>query len=392
MESEDFGHSQKRVGKREFKISGMNLYQGGKEMKRSTFLLTAALFLFPLSGTTFAIPGATDRVPAATLIVPFFETDKGDGVKDTLVVVTNAFVFTDDVHWEVWDIDGNLADVYGNFTLGGHETVALSMRAIINGASPSAKSQLTVGSVYRGFVTFDMVYDTTDLAPTTPGYPFAPFNDLEGYIYYTRLTDGSANGLNMLPIEYVGPSVHDYLNGLYQEVDGREQFDSDARACAEALIYGDSCPDSPYMDQIDSRVFLNPGLSAESRIILFAWSTWWEGGGPSDICDSFEDCPTTYPYKRYDEAGNVKQNTTISLYHVVNVINVSGTENGWVSIWDVPSGYNNSQIYAFSFNSASSSNASTNWDAIFESNMIPGYDVMLPVGAGHRVPRTLKQP
>ena len=364
-------------------------------MKRSILLLTAVLFLFPLSGTTFAIPGATDKVPAATLVVPFFETDMASGVKDTLVVVTNAFDYTDYVHWEVWDIDGNLAGVYGNFTLGPFETWAQSMRTIINLASASTKSQLTVGNVYQGFVTFDMVKNYTDIPPIWEGYPFDVYNDLEGYIYYTRLTEGSANGLNMLPLEYVGSSVHDFLNGFYQEADGREQFDSDARACAEAIIYGYTCPDSEYMYQIDSRVFLNPGLSAESRIILFAWSTWWEGGGPSDICSIYGYCPTTYPYIRFDEVGNVKQNTTISLHHVVNVINVSGTENGWVSIWGVPSGINNGQIYAFSFNSASPPSASTNWDAIFESNMIPDYGepVMLqPTGAGHRIPRTLKQP
>ena len=363
-------------------------------MKRSIFLLTAVLFLFPLSGTTFAIPGATDKVPAATLLVPFFETDMAGGIKDTLVVVTNAFDYTDYVHWEVWDIDGNLAGIYGNFTLGPFETWAQSMRAIISAASASAKSQLTVGNVYRGFVTFDVVSNFTDSWPTKVGYPFASWNDLEGYIYYTRLTEGSANGLNMLPIEYVGSSVHDFLNGFYQETDGREQFDSDARACADAIIYGYTCPYSDNIYQIDSRVFLNPGLSAESRIILFAWSTWFEGGGPSDICSVYGGCATTYPYLRFDEAGNVEQDTTISLHHVVNVINVSGTENGWVSIWNVPSGFNNGQIFAFSFNSASPPSAATNWDAIFESNIIPDYGAMVaqPARAGHRVPETLKQP
>ncbi|EFK06401.1 conserved hypothetical protein [delta proteobacterium NaphS2] len=367
-------------------------------MKRSILLLTAVLFFFPLSGTTFAIPGATDKVPAATLVVPFFETDMAGGIKDTLVVVTNAFDSTDHVHWEVWDIDGNLSGIYGNFTLGPFETWVQSMRAIISAASTSAKFQLTVGNVYRGFVTFDMVSSYTDSAPIWEDYPFDFYNDLEGYVYYTRLTEGSANGLNMIPLEYVGSSVDDFLNGFYQEDDGREQFDSDARACAEAIIYGYTCPYSEDMYQIDSRVFLNPGLSAESRIILFAWSTWWDGsggGGPSDICSYYGDCATAYPYIRFDEAGNAEQDTTISLHHVVNVINVSGTKNGWVSIWDVPSGINNGQIFAFSFNSASPPSASTNWDAIFESYMIPDYGepVMLqPARAGHRVPGTLKQP
>jgi hypothetical protein len=359
-------------------------------VKKSILLLTAILFIFPLSVTTFAgIPGTPDNTPAATLVVPFFEVSKS-GVQDTLLVVTNTYGGGNVIiHYEIWDIDGILADVYGNVTLGPDDSWSISMKTLIAAASAAAKSQLTDGDYYRGFVTIDEVTSATDDWPTLSTYPFDNYNDLDGYIYYVRLAEGSSNGLNMIPIEYVGSSIDYLLRDFYQidDFDGREEITSDSRACAEALVYGESCPYSDDMYEIHSRVFLNPSLSAKSRIILFVWTPWWEdGGGPSDICDYYGDCATSYTYRRYDESGNLLQNTSISLHHVVNVINVSGTQNGWVDIWDVPSGINDGQIFAFSFNSASSSSASTNWDAIFVSDMIPDYYYAVMSGAARRSP------
>ena len=91
--------------------------------------------------------------------------------------------------------------------------------------------------------------------------------------------------------------------------------------------------------------------------------------GVSIYCDT-NPCASAYTYLRYDEAGNEEEDTTIRLDHVVNVIDVSGTENGWVSIWNIPapSWFN---VYGFSFNSASSGSMSTNWDAIFPAYIIP---------------------
>jgi len=336
-------------------------------------LLTALLVLFPLAGTTFAgIPGATDRVPAATLLVPFFEVGISSA-QDTLLVVNDvSFDSSTTIHYEVWDIDGSPAEIWGNVTLGPAKTWSVSMGDLISAASSASKTQLTDGAFYHGFVTIDRVTSSTDYYPTDSAYPFSNYNYLDGYIYYVRLLEGSSNGLSMVPIEYVGSSVDHDLRDFYQNSDGREEIDSDGRVCASNLINGGTCTTHDYIFEIHSRVFLLPSMSAASRIIVFTWEPG-RTGGPSQFCSTSGLCDTTYTYERYDEAGNTEQATTISLNHVVNVINVTGTENGWVSIWDVPStvGDTDFQIYAFSFNSASSSTISTNWDAIFESYIWP---------------------
>lgn len=338
-------------------------------MKKSILLLAAILFLVPLSSTTLAgIPGATDKVPAATLLVPFFEVGISSA-QDTILVVNDVSFETSIIHYEVWDIDGNNTDeLWGNVTLGPFETWSISMADLISGASAATRSQLTDGSYYHGFVTIDRVTSSTGLWPTSSGYPFSDGNYLDGYIYYVRLLEGSSNGLTMVPIEAVSSSLDPDLRDFYQNSDSREEIDSDARACAEDLINGGTCTNEEYVWEIHSRVFLDPSMSAQSRIIVFAWDAD-RTGGPSDFCSESGECPTTYDYRRYDEAGNLEEATSVSLDHVVNVIDVSGTENGWVSIWDVPSTVGNSDfsMFAFSFNSASSFSISTNWDAIFES-------------------------
>jgi hypothetical protein len=97
--------------------------------------------------------------------------------------------------------------------------------------------------------------------------------------------------------------------------------------------------------------------------------------GPSLICQvnppPGTSCSSLYPYKRYDEAGNILQDTFLRLDHVVNIINVSGTQNGWVSIWNIPSCLIDNHIYSFGFNSAKPGSISANWDAIFESYIVP---------------------
>jgi hypothetical protein len=116
-----------------------------------------------------------------------------------------------------------------------------------------------------------------------------------------------------------------------------------------------------------------PALNGKSRIIVFAWNPFMTGG-PSDYCDTAA-CASTYTYRRYDEGGNLEQNTTIRLDDVVNIIEVSGNENGWVSIWNISQpltvpgpGF---QIYPFTFNSAQPGSISANWDEIFENSHLP---------------------
>jgi len=343
-------------------------------MKKSILLFVALLFLFPLVGTTFAgIPGATDKVLGASLLVPFFEVgvDKSTNPQDTLLVVVNTRDTTSTLHYHVWDMDGNATDLSGNPALTSLQTWSIAMGDIIATASTAAKAQLTDGTTgfYRGFVTIDLVTASTTLDPTNSSFPFEDANALQGYIYYVRLLQGSSNGLDMIPLEYVPGTLDSYLRDFYQNTDRREEIDGDARLCARALIDGGGpCSAHLEIDSMDFRVFLDPAISGGSRLIIFTWDPD-ETEGPSIYCDT-NPCDSSYTYRRYDEAGNVKENTAIRLDHVVNIFNVSGTENGWVTIEKIANP-NNVQIYGFSFNSASSSSASTNWDAIFPAYIIP---------------------
>ena len=111
-----------------------------------------------------------------------------------------------------------------------------------------------------------------------------------------------------------------------------------------------------------------------TRGIIFTWVPGLTGG-PSTYCDiPTNDCPSAYVYRQYDENGGVIQNTTIRLDHVVNVIEGSqiiGNQAGWISVLDVPNIVLDSQVYAFSFNSAfPAGNANLTWDAIFEGYIV----------------------
>jgi hypothetical protein len=67
--------------------------------------------------------------------------------------------------------------------------------------------------------------------------------------------------------------------------------------------------------------------------------------------------------------------TTRRLDHVVNIIPnaaLSGSNSGWISMFDVPNVLLDTQVYAFSFNSANpGGNPNQSWDAIFEGNIVP---------------------
>ena len=348
-------------------------------MKKSILFLSVVLFLLPLAGTTFAgIPGATDKVTGASLLVPFFEVgiDKGQNPQDTLLTVVNTSSASSTIHYHVWDIDGNATDLFGNAELIALETWGVAMGDIIATASTETKNQLAAGTsgFYRGFVTIDLVSYSTRRDPTNSSFPFENSNCLEGFIYYVRLLQGSANGIDMIPLEYLSSSLDEYLSGFYRHVGGngggdREAITCDARLCAQTIIEGGICEGNWEIDRMDFRVFLDPAISGGSRIIIFMWDPD-ETESVSIYCDTTILCDSEYIYRRYDEAGNVEQDTTIRLDHMVNAIDVSGTENGWVSIWNIanPTYF---QVYGFSFNSASSSSISTNWDAIFPAYIIP---------------------
>ena len=343
-------------------------------MKRAICGFIVAVSILWFAGTGLAvdgIPGATDKVIAGTLIVPFFEVGINSSTHpiDTLLTLHSS---AGKIHYHVWDIDGNALGLYGNVDLSAEENWSASMRGLISSASSGVKSALTDGDYYRGFVTIDVVTEDTTLNPVENGYPLSTADKLEGFIYYVRLTEGSSNSMTMIPIENVGtdlPSTR--LYGFYNNDDSREEIDVEARACAAALTRGDSCESHPNISRIRARVFLNPTFNATTRIILFLWfphitegiSDWCEGG-----------CDSEYTYRRYDESGDlVDEDTNFRLDHVVNVIDVSGEENGFVSIWDIPGGYSggNWQVYAFSITNANPSSGASNWDAILEAYIDP---------------------
>ncbi len=340
-------------------------------MKRTVYGLVISMILFWLSGVGFAdgIPGATDKVTGATLLVPFFEAgvDVATHSQDTLLVVWAGYSGAK-IHYHVWDIDGNAVGLYGNMDLGSMDSWNTSMRGLISSASTSVKDALkdSTGNYYRGFVTIDVVTADTTLNPRETGYPLGTGNYLEGWIYYVRIAEGSSNGLAMIPIEEVGTGVASLLHGFYRGTDGREEIDADARNCAALLARGESCAGVDDIYEINSRVFLDPTFNASTRIILFLWKPGTTEG-ISPWCD-VEGCDATYTYNRYNESGVQVEDTTVRLDHVVNVIDVSGTANGFVSIWDIPAGESNWQAYAFSITSASpASGPSASWDAILES-------------------------
>lgn len=348
-------------------------------MKRTIcgFIAAIGILCFAGAGLADGIPGATDKVKAATLLVPFFEVgvDVSTHPIDTLLNLNNVHSSIK-IHYHVWDIDGNALGLYGNVDVSTNGSWSASMRALISSASSGVKSALTDGDFYRGFVTIDVVTADTTKNPTESGYPFGTGNYIEGYIYYVRLTEGSSNSMTMIPLEYVGniPIGLNYLDGFYTSTDGREEIDVTARACAAALLRDESCAGHENISRLQARVFLNPSpsLNATTRIIIFLWQPGTTEG-ISDWCDS-AGCDTTYTYNRYNESGSlVEHDTDFSLDHVVNVIDVSGTENGWVSIWDIPGGYDNSnwQVYAFSITNAKPASGATNWDAILEAYINP---------------------
>ncbi len=340
----------------------------------------ALLLLLACSVPSRAVPGATDRVPAATLLVPFFETGINSefNPNDTLMVVTNWLFGNQTFHYHVWDIDGNATPIHGNITLGSLGTWTAAMRNILNAATPEQRNLLAVGDFYRGFVTIDVVTAATALNPRQPDYPFSQENALEGFIYYTRLSQGSANGLAMVALEAIPATANSLLRGFYRAGDLREEIDANARVCAQALATGAPCPATAAGDDIDRfhlRVFRSTPLNGSSRAVIFAW-TLGRPDGPSLICDDpGAGCASSYTFRQYNESGAIVQDTTLRLPNVVNVISDSrilGDQAGWISVFDVPNIAFDTQVYAFSFNSAfPSGNVGLTWDAIFEGYIVP---------------------
>lgn len=348
-------------------------------MLRALKVLCLLLLSITIAAPAEAVIGATDRTAAASLVVPFFETgiDSAVNPHDTLLVVSSVFFSTYIIHYHVWDIDGNPTDLQGNVTLTGVPSWSAAMRDLINTSTPAVRAQLTEGAFYQGFVTIDVVSAATALHPREAGYPFASDNAIEGFIYYTRLSQGSANGLAMIPLESVPATTDSYLSGFYVSGDNREEIDSTARFCAQRLTTGLTCDatlDDDDINRIHMRIFRSTPLNGSSRGVVFTW-TLGRTGGPSLYCDiPANSCDSAYIFRQYNEAGATIQDAFIRLDHVVNVIPDSwlvGNEAGFISIFDVPDVLLDTQFYGFSFNSANPlGNPNLTWDAIFEGYIL----------------------
>ena len=344
--------------------------------------LCLLLLALTLAVPAFAVPGATDRVAGATLLVPFFETGINSGTHphDTLLVVTNWLFANITFHYHVWDVDGNATGLNGNITLGSVASWSVAMRDLLNTAAPAVRTQLTQGAFYRGFMTLDVVTAPTALNPRQAMYPFGTTNALEGFIYYTRLSQGSANGLAMVALENVAGTTNSFMRGFYSNADNREEIDSTARFCANQVSTNPggttACStgsDDSDIDRFHLRIFRSAPLTGSSRAVIFTWRPGL-AGGPSVFCDT-NPCDSAYTYRQYDEGGTALVSSTIRLDHVVNIIEDSqlvGTQSGWLSIFDVPNVQIDSHVYAFTFNSAApAGNPNLTWDAIFEGYIIP---------------------
>jgi hypothetical protein len=337
------------------------------------------LFALALAVPALAVPGATDRLPAASLLVPFFETGVNSVTHphDTLLVVTNWRTDNRTFHYHVWDIDGNPTALNGNVTLGSLASWSVALRDLLNTAAPAVRTQLTEGSFFRGFVTIDAVTAATVLDPTEGGFPFSNDNVFEGFIYYTRLSQGSANGIAMVALETVPATADSFLRGFYTGGDRREEIDPTGRRCARFLANGGAgaCTglDGP-LARIHMRIFRSTPLNGSSRAVVFTWAPALTGG-PSIFCDNpANSCSPTMIYRQYDETGTLVFNGTIRLDHVVNVIEDSslvGTQAGWISIFNIPNVLIDLQVYGLSFNSANpAGNPNLTWDAIFEAYIV----------------------
>ncbi len=337
--------------------------------------LCAILLFAILPAAAVAIPGTPDRVPAATLLVPYFETGIDPAVHpdDTLLAVTNALPGDRWIHVQVWDRDGDAVELARNVQLHGFETWDRALRDLIASSPPAVRAALRVGAFYRGFVTVDAVTEPTPHTPIEEGFTFSADNALVGYAYYTRLAEGSANGLAMVPLEAVDPGIDAYLRDFYPG-GHREEIDHDSRICADQLARQVPCTRdvNDLIEHIDFRQLGLPALGGTTRLVVFAWDAFATGAGISVRCDSDPSCASAYPFRVHRADGSLAVDTTLRLDHVVNVVDVALPTSGWASISNLPAGGGDLEVYAFSIDSARPpSGPSRSWDAIFEASIAP---------------------
>ena len=78
-------------------------------MKKSVFGVCFWVVFWVTGAALAGVPGALDTSPAATLIVPFFEVgiNASTHSQDTFAIVYNRATTTTQIHYHVWDKNGN---------------------------------------------------------------------------------------------------------------------------------------------------------------------------------------------------------------------------------------------------------------------------------------------
>ncbi len=351
----------------------------------SSVRFALALLLFLSTTSVHGAWGVLDRVAGSSVLLPFFEVGIDSTLlpHDTSPVIYNRSPDDVIVHWEVYDIDGN-AIFWDSRTIASGATWAFSMRSLI-AANPLAPdlANLVQGDFYRGFMTIDVVTAPTILSPFNPNYPFALNDAIIGYAYYTRLAQGSANGLTLPTLEGTPPNAPiGSLGGFYGSNDSREAIDIPARTCAQALTQGALCF-SPIggFATIRTRIFQSNAINGSTRLVIFTWDTSRPSqGGPSAICNQLGTCSEDYVFNRRKENGTLADIGVIRLDHVVNVIEITEGDvaPGEHIISRVQDPGTSLQLFGFSFNSASpAGNPNINWDAIFEAHVTPVVPLLL---------------
>lgn len=353
-------------------------------MRRSPLGLVACSFLLSAAPSPAGVAWYPDRVPAATLIVPFFETgiDVTTTSDDTLLMVANRANASRIIHYTVWDRRG-VSVFSGNVTLGSHGQWTASMRDLIAPQSEGTKAALTVnGRAYRGFLSIDVVTTPTNLSPKQAGYPFSMANDLEGFVYYTRLAKGTANGLSMVPLEAFTQDIR--FLGFYGSSDRRERITDAARSCASYMISDltitgpTECPSlfDNKISNLENRLFGSTPLNGRTRLVVFMWNPRVSAKGPSDYCVknphhvACETYGTSYPLKVFRESGAQDSVSSAVLTDVIQVFEYSLPFSGRLRLENIP---DYGQLpYAFAFNSGfPSAHPELTWDAVFEGNVLP---------------------
>lgn len=363
----------------------------------SSFVVLFGLAASPAAG--LGVLGSADRVPAATLLVPFVEVGAtaAGGSQDTRMVVYNTAPYDVLVRYQLWNVHGvAVPGVAGNVELASGATWSDSARRLVEAATEADRALLLDGDFFRGFATIDVVEAEAELTPLDFDYPFSYDNRLLGYVYYTRLEEGSANGLAMVAIESVpfGITSNDVpiaVTGFYGELlcvilcapdfgqGRREQLGLQGRACAAEASHGGvegsgGCQGPGIPGAIlRSRLFASDALVASSRTIVFSWLPGWQDGAPTPGCErnsSHLDCETDFAYVRRREDGTIAESGRLELPRVVNVIESTGDARPGELLIEVAPSDLPIQWYVFSFNSAQPpGQPDVHWDAIFEGSV-----------------------